>query len=148
LLIENPDKMRKLQEEVDSVMSTQLDDSPDGDAPTVASYDQIKSLPYLRAVIDESLRLYPPISHGLPRETPKEGTMIMDQWVSGNTTVSVSEYVAHRDPSVFGRPESFVPERLLGEQGRALQSRFITFSAGARGYWAPDLLSTSQHSSS
>ncbi|KAH1898216.1 hypothetical protein KXV57_009713 [Aspergillus fumigatus] len=90
LLIEHPEKMRKLQEEVDSVMATQLEDSPDGDTPTVASYDQIKSLPYLRAVIDESLRLYPPISHGLPRETPKEGMMIMDQWVPGNTTVSVS----------------------------------------------------------
>ncbi|GIC94412.1 cytochrome P450 [Aspergillus udagawae] len=133
LLIENPDKMRKLQEEVDSVMPTQLDDNPDGDAPTVASYDQIKSLPYLRAVIDESLRLYPPISHGLPRETPKEGMMIMDEWVAGNTTVSVSAYVAHRDPAVFDQPESFVPERWLGEQGRALQSRFIAFSAGARG---------------
>ncbi|KAF4287969.1 hypothetical protein KXW19_002344 [Aspergillus fumigatus] len=133
LLIEHPEKMRKLQEEVDSVMATQLEDSPDGDTPTVASYDQIKSLPYLRAVIDESLRLYPPISHGLPRETPKEGMMIMDQWVPGNTTVSVSAYVAHRDPAVFDQPESFVPERWLGEQGRALQTRFIAFSAGARG---------------
>lgn len=133
LLIEHPEKMRKLQEEVDSVMATQLEDSPDGDTPTVASYDQIKSLPYLRAVIDESLRLYPPISHGLPRETPKEGMMIMDQWVPGNITVSVSAYVAHRDPAVFDQPESFVPERWLGEQGRALQTRFIAFSAGARG---------------
>jgi cytochrome P450 len=133
LLIENPDKMRKLQEEVDSAMSTQLEDRPDGNAAIMASYDQIKSLPYLRAVIDESLRLYPPISHGLPRETPKEGMMIMDQWVAGNTTVSVSAYVAHRDPTVFDQPESFMPERWLGEQGRALQSHFIAFSAGARG---------------
>ncbi|KAH1281198.1 hypothetical protein KXX13_007722 [Aspergillus fumigatus] len=146
LLIEHPEKMRKLQEEVDSVMATQLEDSPDGDTPTVASYDQIKSLPYLRAVIDESLRLYPPISHGLPRETPKEGMMIMDQWVPGNTTVSVSAYVAHRDPAVFDQPESFVPERWLGEQGAGPANPFYRLlSWRTRLYWAPDLLPTSQH---
>jgi cytochrome P450 len=124
LLIENPDKLQKLQEELDEALD------PD---EAVAPYDQVKYLPYLRAVIDESLRLYPPISHGLPRETPPEGMQIGRDWIAGNTTVSISAYVAHRDPCAFTDPEAFRPERWLGEEGKQLQTNFIAFSAGARG---------------
>ncbi|EEP75422.1 predicted protein [Uncinocarpus reesii 1704] len=124
LLIENPQKLEKLQEELDSVMEPE---------EIIASYDKVKYLPYLRAVIDETLRLYPPISHGLPRETPKNGLQILDNWIAGNTTVSVSAYVAHRDPNAFPEPEKFMPERWLGDEGKQLQPNFIAFSAGARG---------------
>jgi cytochrome P450 len=124
LLIENPDKLQKLQEELDEALDPE---------EAVAPYDQVKYLPYLRAVIDESLRLYPPISHGLPRETPPEGMQIGRDWIAGNTTVSISAYVAHRDPCAFTDPEAFRPERWLGEEGKQLQTNFIAFSAGARG---------------
>ncbi|PYH96711.1 cytochrome P450 [Aspergillus ellipticus CBS 707.79] len=51
----------------------------------------------------------------------------------GNTTVHSPRYAMHRNPSVFPNPESFDPERWLGEEAKALQPYFITFSAGARG---------------
>ncbi|KAJ5688655.1 cytochrome p450 [Penicillium macrosclerotiorum] len=126
LLVEHPRVMQRLQEEVDAVLSL-------GPNDMVASYDSVKYLPYLRAVLDESLRLFPPISHGLPRETPSEGMAIRDEWVAGGTTVSISAFVAHRDPAVFPDPEAFVPERWLDEAGKGLQTSFIAFSAGARG---------------
>ncbi|KAI7227517.1 cytochrome protein [Hortaea werneckii] len=119
----NPSCFEKLREEVDSVL-----DEDDNIAP----YDKVKYLPYLRACLDESMRLNPPVSHNLPRATPEEGAMILGEWIPGNTTVSMSAYVAHRDPSIFPEPESFVPDRWLGEQGKELGPYNITFTAGAR----------------
>ncbi|KAJ2897481.1 hypothetical protein MKZ38_004648 [Zalerion maritima] len=123
-LLKNPETLAKLQEEVDGVLD---------EDEIVASYDKVKHLPYLRACLDESLRLFPPTPQGLTRKTPPEGIWIMDYFVPGNTTVAVSSLVAHRDESVFPDAERYIPERWLGEKGKELQSAFLTFSAGARG---------------
>lgn len=122
-LLKHPETLRRLQEEIDAVL--------DADE-IVAPYDKVKHLPYLRACLDESLRLHPPTPHGLPRKTPPQGMNIMGEWVPGDTTVSVSALVAHRS-SAFSKADEFVPERWLGDEGKALQSYFITFSAGSRG---------------
>ncbi|RSL52498.1 hypothetical protein CEP53_008078 [Fusarium sp. AF-6] len=113
-LLKNPFCMAKLREEVDSVLE------PD---EVVAPYNKVKHLLYLRACLDESLRITPPTTFGLPRR----------EFIPGATTVSISAYVTHRDPNIFPEPESCVPERWLGEQGKDLQPYFIAFSAGARG---------------
>ena len=123
-LLKHPQVMKRLREEIDAALEPH---------EVVAPYDKVKHLTYLRACLDESLRLQPPTPHGLPRKTPPEGLWIMDQYVPGNTTVSISALVAHRDESVFPDPESFIPERWLGEKGKQIQSSFITFSAGSRG---------------
>lgn len=123
-LLLNPSILKKLQEELDGVLE------PD---EVVAPYDKVKHLPYLRACLDESLRLWPPTPHGLPRKTPPEGLCIMGEYVPGNTTVSISALVAHRDEAAFPEPDKFIPDRFLGEKGKELQSAFIAFSAGSRG---------------
>ncbi|CAJ0547156.1 Ff.00g017830.m01.CDS01 [Fusarium sp. VM40] len=123
-LLLNPRAMELLRQELDSVLE------PD---EVVAPYDKVKHLPYLRACLDESLRLWPPTPQGLGRQTPPEGSTIMGQYIPGNTSVSVSALVAHRDESIYPEAEKFIPERFLGEKGKELQSHFITFSAGARG---------------
>ncbi|CAM1501964.1 Fc.00g039480.m01.CDS01 [Cosmosporella sp. VM-42] len=123
-LLKNPRCIAKLREEVDSVLD------PD---EIIAPYDKVKHLPYLRACLDESLRITPPTTFGLPRRTPPEGSNILGDFIPGDTTVSISAYVAHRDPKVFPDPESYIPERWLGEKSKDLQPYFISFSAGARG---------------
>ncbi|KAL2824649.1 cytochrome P450 [Aspergillus cavernicola] len=123
-LLKNPQCFTKLRNEIDSVF--------DSDAEIIASYDKVKHLPYLRACLDESLRIYPPTAHGLPRATPAEGLSILGDWIPGNTTVSMSAYVAHRDESIFPQADKYKPERWLGEEGKSLQPYFIAFSAGAR----------------
>lgn len=123
-LLKNPQTLEKLREEIDSVY--------DSEDEVVASYDKVKHLPYLRACLDESLRIFPPTSHGLPRETPPEGMEILGQWVPGNTSVSMSAYVAHRDERAFPQAHLYKPERWLGEEGKALGPYFVAFSAGAR----------------
>ncbi|KAJ5109379.1 hypothetical protein N7456_006054 [Penicillium angulare] len=123
-LLKNPRCMRKLREE--------LDDTLDEDE-VVASYGKIKHLPYLRACIDEGLRMLPPVIFNLPRRTPVEGTTILGDFVSGDTSVSMSSYVVHHQESVFKDHDKYVPERWLGEEGKALQPYFVPFSTGARG---------------
>lgn len=123
-LLRNPEALRKLRDEIDGVLS------PD---EVVASYDKVKYLPYLRAVLDESMRITPPNSFGLPRRTPRDGHAIAQEFIPGDTSVSISAWVAHRDETVFPEADRFVPERWLGEKGRDLQAGFIPFSTGARG---------------
>jgi cytochrome P450 len=125
LLLKNPQCLAKLRDEIDTV----LDEEDDAVAP----YDKVRHLPYLRACLDEALRIFPPTSFGLPRRTPAEGSIILDDFIPGETSVSISAYVAHRNPTLFPDPEKFRPERWLGENGKELQPYFITFSAGARG---------------
>ncbi|KAI8311845.1 hypothetical protein COL154_011521 [Colletotrichum chrysophilum] len=123
-LLKNPKYLQRLREEVDSVLDTD---------EVIAPYDKVKHLPYLRACLDESLRLFPPTPQGLMRKTPPEGMYIMGEWVPGNTTVSMSGVVAHRDETIFPDAHKYDPDRWLGEKGKELQPYFLAFSAGARG---------------
>lgn len=124
MLLKHPRCLSKLREEIDSVAD---------ENEIVIPYEKVKYLPYLRACIDEAMRIYPPTTFNLPRKTPQEGCSILGQFVPGNTSVSMSSYVAHRDTAIFPEPEVFRPERWLGDEGKQLQPYYITFSAGARG---------------
>ena len=99
----------------------------------IASYDLVKSLTYLGACLDESLRLLPPVAFGLNRETPFDGLMIDGHWIPGKTLVAVPAYTAHRNEDYFLNPENFEPERWLRTESKAAQVSYIPFSAGARG---------------
>lgn len=132
-LLRNPRAMRKVQAELDEALSDIEDGDDDFDGNGVIPYDRVKHLPYLRACLDESLRLFPPTPQGLGRETPPEGTSILGRFIPGGVSVSVSALVAHRCESVYTQADDYVPERWLGEKGKELQPYFLTFSAGARG---------------
>ncbi|KAK0112655.1 hypothetical protein ONS95_014394 [Cadophora gregata] len=124
LLLANPSCLEKLREELDAVIEP---------SEVTIPYDKVRHLPYLRACLDEALRMYPPSTFGLPRRTPPEGAPILGDFIPGETSVSISAYVAHRDPKVFPEPEQFRPERWLGDDAKELQAAFISFSTGARG---------------
>lgn len=70
-------------------------------------------LAYLDAVIQEGIRMGPPVAVGLPRITPKEGEIIYGQYVPGNTFISVNQYPTFRSALNFTDPDLFVPERFL-----------------------------------
>jgi cytochrome P450 len=88
------------------------------------------TLPFLRACIDESLRLSPPTPGHLPREVVGEGIAIDGCVYPPGTNVGVSPYAIHRT-QVFRDPFTFMPERWL--EGQALGAAFHPFSAGATG---------------
>ena len=107
-LVENPDKMRKAVAEVDAAV---------GDAPPATVEDVGRKLPYVRACLAESLRLYPqppilirraladdvlpPGLNGDPNGYP----------IGAGADLFVSVYNLHRSPHLWRDPDSFVPER-------------------------------------
>lgn len=123
-ILSTPSALAKLREELDAVLQP---DEP------VAPFDRIKHLPYLRACLDESMRLNPPNTMNTPRMTPPQGMSINGHWIPGHTTVHCPPYNIHRNPQIFPAPEAFNPDRWLGEDGKELQQHFLTFSAGSRG---------------
>ncbi|KAK3670016.1 hypothetical protein LTR78_010115 [Recurvomyces mirabilis] len=122
-LIKNMETLTALRGEVDSVLEP-------GDS--VAAYDRVKHLPYLRACLDESMRLTPPNTMNVPRLTPGEGIEIMGEWIPGHTTVHSPPYAMHRNAVIFPDPLAYRPERWLADNAKDLQPHFLTFSAGAR----------------
>ncbi|KAH7014234.1 cytochrome P450 [Microdochium trichocladiopsis] len=125
LLIKHPAKLSALRDELSNVLD---------DDDVVAPFDKVKDLPYLKACLDEGLRLSPPTSSGLPRRTPPEGASILGEWIPGDTSVSMTIYGAHHDPSIYPDPDVFKPERWMDPAERKrMEPYFIPFSAGARG---------------
>ncbi|KAL1854364.1 hypothetical protein VTK73DRAFT_8760 [Phialemonium thermophilum] len=92
---------------------------PEGQIP-IATFENLQRVPYLRAVIDESLRLHPPLGTGLPRLTERP-TTIAGELVPAGVTVSAQTWSLHRNKNLFHDPESFVPERWLEDGGASTE---------------------------
>lgn len=81
-----PTHVKKLRVELDAL--------PEG--PSRYDTHQLKDLSHLNAVINETLRLLPPIASGVQRYTPAEGLQIGDTWVPGYVNVQVPSYAMFR----------------------------------------------------
>jgi cytochrome P450 len=99
---------------------------------------ELKQLPYLNAVIDETLRIYGAAASALPRVVPPGGASLAGYWLEGGTTVSSQAYSLHRDPVTFPRPEVFDPSRWEAPT-RAMKDAFFAFGGGARSKYLPSL---------
>ncbi|KAF7907644.1 uncharacterized protein EAF01_005230 [Botrytis porri] len=75
------------------------------------------SLPYLMAVLNESLRMSPPLPDSLRREVPSGGATIAGHFVPGGTTVSVACWSLFHSSSNFVSPDEFIPKRWLDNSG-------------------------------
>ncbi|TFK52869.1 cytochrome P450 [Heliocybe sulcata] len=120
LLTTHPEELRLLQQELDPLPP--IDE---------ISHSSLKNLPVLDGIINEALRLYPPVLSGLQRMTPKEGAVIAGRFIPGDTVVATPTYVLHRDPRCFPRPDEFIPQRWSSEPELALRKdAFNPFSTG------------------
>lgn len=103
----------------------------------VPDYQSCANLPYLQAVISETLRLYPTIIATLPRSA-RDDVVVAGFNVPKGTIVGTQNYTIHRDPIAFPDPETFEPERWLRDQGQkekqeqAMKDAWTPFSVGSR----------------
>lgn len=115
----HPDMLRKVQAEVDSLDTTEP-----------ITYKQTQQLPYLKAVVRESLRMYPSIPAQLYRFVPEQGMAVDDRYIPAGTVVGMSGLAQNRDELVFGSDvDVFKPERWLGdaEEQRRLEASLFNF---------------------
>ncbi|MEU5696176.1 cytochrome P450 [Actinosynnema sp. NPDC020468] len=114
-------------EPVREKVAAELAEVLDGRVPTA---EDVADLPYLRQVVDESLRLYPPIWL-FPRDAVADD-VIGGCPVPAGSTVLVPPYAAHRDPAVWDRPEEFDPERFGPGRKAPDRHAYLPFGGGAR----------------
>ncbi|MFM7640096.1 MAG: cytochrome P450, partial [Cyanobium sp.] len=86
-------------------------------------------LPYLQAVCNETLRIYPVGMLTFPRQLQAPLTLAGHQLEAG-TVVMGCIYLAHRRPEVFPEPEQFHPDRFLS--GSFGPTTFLPFGSGSR----------------
>ena len=94
---------------------------------------KLSSLRYLRACVDETMRLCPPKASSLPREVLRGGITIDGVQVPKGMTVGTSIYALHHDPDIYPDPFSYNPDRwLVRPQDRRMQAAFCPFLKGPR----------------
>jgi cytochrome P450 len=120
LLTQHEPVMLELQREIDTTLHGQP-----------ATLDMLPRLPFLDAVIRESLRLYPP-AWNLAR-TALEDVRFGDAVVRRGQLVMASQWVIHRNPRHYPDPQTFRPQRWLEGLARTLPDfAFMPFSGGVR----------------
>ncbi|KAJ5296670.1 uncharacterized protein N7443_007563 [Penicillium atrosanguineum] len=117
--------VRRLRDELRTVMP---------DPTSKASWGQLEKLPYLTAVISESLRLAHSTTLRFPRVAPNKTRMYKNYIIPPGTPVSQSIYFVHMDPDIFPEPNTFTPDRWLeaSQKGERLDRFLVPFTKGSR----------------
>jgi cytochrome P450 len=120
LLGENPEAEARLHEELHDVL---------GGRP--ADVSDLEKLPYLNAVVNEGLRLYPPAY--MMARTNVEPVRFGEYEIPSGRTILASQWVMQRDARFFDQPERFLPERWLdGLMERLSAGVYFPFGDGPR----------------
>ncbi|KAK3376304.1 cytochrome P450 monooxygenase [Lasiosphaeria ovina] len=77
------------------------------------TWARVKDLPYVGAVMNETMRLHSPVLASLLRAVPPRGATIDGHFVPAGTTVSVPHWTASHSARNWTRPYEFLPERWL-----------------------------------
>lgn len=118
-LADHPQAEEQLHAEVDAALG---DDLP--------RTGHLPDLPYTRAVLSESMRLYPPVwSMG---RVPVEDVELGGRRIPRGSILLASQWLVHRDPRWWPEPTAFRPERWLGGQTARPRGAYLPFGAGRR----------------
>ncbi|KAI0380762.1 cytochrome P450 [Hypomontagnella monticulosa] len=103
---------------------------------TAPGASNLQSLPFLNALISETLRLHNPVPTGTPRITGPEGLTIAGRYIPPFTTVVAPRYHIARLPYCFHNPNEFDPTRWLNHKDKHIAHdtrAFSPFSLGRYG---------------
>ncbi len=120
LLSLHPEWLRAVRDEAVTVLGERTPDVTD-----------VKKLPVTSMVIDETMRLFPPV--WIFERRALEADHIGGYDVPKNATVAVSPFVLHRSPAIWENPEGFDPTRFSPETKEARHKyAYLPFAAGPR----------------
>ncbi|KFX96737.1 hypothetical protein V490_03168 [Pseudogymnoascus sp. VKM F-3557] len=128
-LVHNPATLQIAQNEVRDAFS---------DEEEIVAGATLNSCTYLRAVLDESMRLSAPVGGILPREVIGKGLDIDGHHFPAGVDVGTSHYAVHHNPAYYPDPFAFKPERWIvagettQEDVTKAKSAFCAFSVGPR----------------
>jgi cytochrome P450 len=120
LLSQHGDIEEKVHAEIDNL---EFDQAP--------SFEQLHELKYLRQVIEEALRLYPPV--WLYSRKAIADDVVAGFEIPAGSDIFISPYFLHRNPRYWPDPERVDPERFTEESiKQRYKQAYIPFSAGPR----------------
>ena len=124
LLLQHPSVLAKLTDNIRNTFGSE-------EEITIESCSKDR---YLLAVLDEAMRLYPPVPSFASRRVPSPGDSVGGRFIPGGTIIHFSHVAAYRLQSNFAYPDEFAPERWMGDPRFAQDNRstFNPFSAGPR----------------
>jgi len=118
-----PDVQTQAQAEIDSVIGVGL--------PRLPSWNDRLSLPYLEAVVKETLRWHPVVPLGIPHATIDDD-IYEGYYIPKGATVIGNAWAMSQDPVTFPEPEKFKPERFLGKKTQSVDQLSFAFGFGRR----------------
>lgn len=123
-VLRHPRVSKRLQEELKEVWP---------DPMTHLPMSTLENLPYLNAVIKETLRLMPGAVCRVTRVNTSQPTQFQGYSLPAGTLMSMSLPMVLHDPSIWGTDHGeFRPERWLGDNAAELEKYLVSFSKGTR----------------
>ncbi|KAL8735807.1 MAG: hypothetical protein Q9166_000671 [cf. Caloplaca sp. 2 TL-2023] len=129
-LIHHPAVLEKLQSDLRETF------------PTLSSIQPVgaENHRYLRACMDEAMRLSPPAPTNIPRAVGQGGIRVVDEQLPENIYVGVPNFAIFRDEHSFTKPHDYMPERWIPDPANGIteesvkraQQAFQPFSLGPR----------------
>ncbi|KAF4551111.1 Cytochrome P450-like protein 70 [Elsinoe fawcettii] len=105
LCLTNPHILQRVKDEVRSSFKS----NEEIDLHSVVKLD------YMLAMLEEVMRLYPPVPTNVGRRSPKGGDTICGRYIPEDTTLTIWQLALYRDAKYFKDPMKFAPERWLGD---------------------------------
>lgn len=119
LLSQAPDVEKKLHQELDEVLGGR-----------VPEYADVENLKYTRAILDETMRLYPPVPI-LSRQALKDDE-IRGRKVPAGSLMLIVPWLIQRHKKFWKNPDHFMPERFMPGAEKPKKFTYLPFSAGPR----------------
>ncbi|RGP74008.1 cytochrome p450 [Fusarium sporotrichioides] len=123
-LTTNPETLKKLSDEVRSSFKSESE----------IDMASVQRLPYMLAVLNEGLRLFPPVINGIQRKVREGGDTIINQYIPGGASVDIWQWAVYHNPDHFALPDEYIPERWLDDPRFANDAKraLAPFSIGPR----------------
>lgn len=119
LLAINPEKLKILEEEIDANVGEKLD------------MQTLRNMPYLKMVIDESMRIFPPA--WVVGRRAIQDDVVQNVKVESGMNIIMPIYLIHHDKNIWENPEEFRPERFLPENMKEkYKFAYFPFGGGPR----------------